>query len=96
MTASAQENAGLLDRLAAPPTGRDDPKWHLIIGLAVLAAGYTLIRYREAIGDMTGYYLRGMYVSNRTPGWLLLPFGVVIMLGGAFMVVVSLVRIVTE
>lgn len=96
MTASAPENPGWLDRLAAPPTGEDDPKWQLIIGLAVLAAGYALIRHRAAIGDMTGYCLRGMYVSNRTPGWLLLPFGVVIMLGGAFIVVVSVVRFVIE
>ena len=74
-------------------TRRDDPRWILIVGLAVFGAGYALVRYRDAIGNATGYFARGTYVSARTPGWLLLPFGVLMMLGGATMVVGSLYMI---
>ncbi len=87
------QKPGLLERITAPPASRDDPRWMLLVGLAVFSAGYALVRYRDAIGNATGYFARGMYVSARTPGWLLLPFGVLMMLGGATVVVGSLYMI---
>lgn len=94
MTAHAEESQGVLDRLTRPLTSSDDPRWTLMFSLAIFGAGYALVRYREAIGDMTGYYIRGMYLSTRTPGCLLVPFGVLLMVVGAIGFALSLYAIV--
>lgn len=84
---------GFFERLAAPPVDRNDPKWTFLVGLAVFGAGYAFVKHRNAIGNATGYFAQGMYVSARTPGWLLLPFGVLMMVGGAAIFVGSLYMI---
>ena len=70
----------------------DDPRVMLIGGLIFFGWGYALVRYREAIGGAIGYSVP-MYVSGRTPGWLLVPFGVLFMLPGGFVAVGSIVAI---
>ena len=72
---------------------RDDPRVMLIGGLVFFAWGYLLVRYRHEIGGATGYYVK-MYVSSRTPGWMLVPFGVLFMLGGGLVVLGSLIELI--
>jgi hypothetical protein len=71
----------------------DDPRVMLIGGLIFFGWGYALVRYRDAIGSATGYYVQMLYVSSRTPGWLLVPFGVLFMLLGGLVAVGSIVAL---
>jgi len=82
---------GLFDRLSAPLTRNDDPRWMLMMGLATMAAGYALIKYRDEIGGMTGCLFRLHWVTAPTPGCLLIPFGVALLVAGAFVSVGSLI-----
>lgn len=64
----------------------------LLTGLGVFGMGYALVRYRNELGSMTGYYIGHLgYVSSKTPGWLLLPFGVLLMVAGALAIAGSVI-----
>jgi hypothetical protein len=68
-----------------------DPRQGILGGVLCVGIGYALIRYRDAIGGATGYFARGMYVDAPTPGWLLVPFGILVLAAGVLVLVGSLV-----
>ena len=63
----------------------------LAAGILMFAAGFLLYWYREDIGKLTGVTL-GLWgsVTSRTPGWMLVPFALALMLAGAALIVGSL------
>ena len=55
----------------------------MLAGILLTAAGVILFIYRHQIGSFTGYYTgRGGYVDKPTPGCLLIPFAVALLIGG--------------
>ena len=72
----------------------DDPRAMLLGGLLIFGIGYAFVRYRNELGDLTGFHIgHGGYLSSKTPGWMLLPFGVLLMAAGAFIIVGSVIRL---
>jgi len=71
----------------------DDPRIRLMLGLWFMVCGYLFFRHREAVGESTNYAIGGIPVTARTPGCIVGFFGVVLMLAGAFVTVVSLWQI---
>jgi len=67
----------------------NDPRFVLIVGLFVLVAGFFVFRHREALGESTNYFIKGIPVTARTPGCIVVFAAVVAMLFGAFLVVVA-------
>jgi len=66
----------------------------LLGGLVVFGWGFALVRYRNELGDLTGFHIgHGGYLSSKTPGWMLLPFGVLLMAAGALVIVGSVIRL---
>jgi hypothetical protein len=67
----------------------DDPRYRIIVGLFVLFGGFLAFRHRQAIGEATGYFVGGRYVTGRTPACIVAAAGVVAMLVGALVAVGS-------
>ena len=43
------------------------------VDLVLIAIGVILFLFRDALGSMTGYFARGHYIDEPTPGCLLIP-----------------------
>ncbi|MBM4018336.1 MAG: hypothetical protein FJ288_08435 [Planctomycetes bacterium] len=70
----------------------DDPRAMLLVGLVIFGIGCALVRYRNELGDMTGFHIgRGGYLGSKSPGWMLAAFGVLLMVASAIVVVGSLI-----
>lgn len=66
----------------------------LFCSLAILACGLLFLVYRNQIGDFTGYYTgKAGWVNKPTPGWLLIPFALVLIAGGLLLTLKSLGRL---
>jgi len=74
----------------------DDPRFTFMVGLWAVVGGYLLFHHREAVGESTNYAIRGVPVTARTPACLVGFFGVVLMLLGAFTVVMSVWLLLAE
>jgi hypothetical protein len=57
------------------------------IDLIIIAIGILLLVFRDAIGSMTGYFARGHYIDKPTPGCLLIPFALALIIGGAILLI---------
>lgn len=63
----------------------------ILCAVLLIVIGVLLIIYRNEIGALTGYYAgRGGYVDKPTPGWMLIPFALVLIVGGIVMIARSL------
>jgi len=52
-------------------------------GVVFIVCGILMFLYREQIGSFTGYYTgRGGFVDKPTPGCLLIPFALALIVGG--------------
>lgn len=59
------------------------PYADIFCALLVLASGVLLLIFRNGIGNFTDYYTgRGGYVNKPTPGCLLIPFALALIVGG--------------
>jgi len=67
----------------------------LVVSVVLLVAGYVMLRYRDEIGGATGYWLRWHLVDKPTPGCLLVPFAILLMLVGAAGLTVALVELLS-
>jgi hypothetical protein len=58
------------------------------VGIVIIILGCLLFIYRDTIGDLTGYFVgRGKIVDKPTPGWMLVPFALgIIVVGSVFLV----------
>lgn len=66
------------------------PLLDVLGGLAMIVAGVLLLIYRNDIGAFTGYYAsRGAYVDKPTPGWMLIPFALILIVGGLIVFIQS-------
>lgn len=69
----------------------DNPYAYILAGLLIIAIGVLLFIYRDPIGEFTGYYVgRGKLVDKPTPGCLLVPFAVAIIVVGLLLVIKSI------
>jgi hypothetical protein len=67
------------------------PLTDLVVAVVITIAGGLLFVYREQIGAFTGYYTgKGGFVDKPTPGCLLIPFALVLVIGGALLIVRTL------
>lgn len=57
------------------------------IDLIIIAIGILLFVFRNAIGSLTNYYVRGIYIDKPTPGCLLIPFALAFIIGGAILLI---------
>ncbi len=63
------------------------PVADIICGVVLIIIGALMVVYRNKIGGFTGYYTgRGGYVDKPTPGWMLVPFALALMIGGAVVI----------
>ena len=70
------------------------PYADLFCALLVLASGVLLLIYRNELGNFTDYYVgRGGYVNKPTPGCLLIPFALALIVGGVIMIIRSIGQI---
>jgi len=60
----------------------------ITVGIVIIILGGLLFIYRDTIGDLTGYFVgRGKIVDKPTPGWMLVPFALgIIVVGSVFLV----------
>ena len=69
----------------------------MTIGLLLIVGGVLLFIYRDPIGNFTGYYVgRGKRVDKPTPGFLLIPFAMVFIGGGFFILLKNLYQMITN
>jgi hypothetical protein len=68
-----------------------DPRIAALVSMVLILWGYLLVRYRREIGDLTGYFFNGINVTGKTPGCLLLPFGILFMLAGLAGLVLAII-----
>ena len=73
----------------------DDPIVALIMSIVILVVGIVMLVYRNQIGAMTGYFVRFHRVDTATPGWMLIPFALVTIAGGALMLVMSIKELIS-
>lgn len=55
----------------------------ILCALALISVGVLMLVYRNELGELTGYYAgRGGRVDKPTPGWMLIPFALALIIGG--------------
>ncbi len=63
------------------------PLADILVAAVLIVIGVLMFIYRNRIGDFTGYYTgRGGYVDKPTPGWMLIPFALALIVGGVVMI----------
>lgn len=72
----------------------NNPYADILFGVLMLACGVLMFLYRNVIGDFTDYYTgKYGYVDKPTPGCLLIPFALVLIVGGVMVIIKSLGQI---
>lgn len=67
----------------------------ITIGIAIILVGYLLFIYRDTLGDMTGYIVgRGTIVDKPSPGCLLIPFALAVIVVGSIFLVKGIYRLI--
>ncbi|OGW37037.1 MAG: hypothetical protein A2010_07595 [Nitrospirae bacterium GWD2_57_9] len=55
----------------------------ILCAAVLIVIGVLMLIYRDEIGALTGYYAgRGGLVDKPTPGWMLIPFALALIVGG--------------
>ncbi len=63
------------------------PLADILVAVVLIVIGVLMFIYSNQIGDFTGYYAgRGGYVDKPTPGWMLIPFALALIVGGVVMI----------
>ena len=63
------------------------PLADILFAVVLIVIGVLMLIYRAEVGAFTGYYTgRGGYVDKPTPGWLLIPFALVLIVGGVVLI----------
>jgi hypothetical protein len=61
-----------------------------LFAIGLIAAGVLMLIYRDKIGEITGYWTgTGGYVDKPTPGWMLIPFALALIVAGIMTLVHS-------
>ncbi len=60
----------------------------ITVGTVIIILGGLFFVYRDTLGDLTGYIVgRGKIVDKPTPGWMIIPFALgIVVVGAAFLV----------
>lgn len=63
----------------------------ILCAVALIVLGILMFIYRNEIGAFTGYYTgRGGHVNKTTPGWLLIPFALALVVVGLAVILRSM------
>lgn len=60
-----------------------------VFDLMLIVVGVLLFIFRDAIGSMTGYFAKGHMIDKPTPGCLLIPFALLLVIGGVVLLIRS-------
>jgi len=63
------------------------PRNSPVIDLLIIAVGILLLIFRNKIGSMTNYFVRGKYIDEPTAGCLLIPFALAFIIGGTILLI---------
>jgi len=70
-----------------PPT----PIFDMLFAIGMIVVGVLMFIYRNKIGEVTGWWTgTGGFVDKPTPGWMLIPFALALIVGGVAVFVQSL------
>ena len=59
------------------------PVLDILCAAVLIVVGVLMFIYRNEIGALTGYYTgRGGHVDKPTPGWMLIPFALALIVAG--------------
>jgi len=59
------------------------PLLDIICAVGLIIIGVLMLKYRKELGELTGFYTgTGGYVNKPTPGWMLIPFALVLIVAG--------------
>ena len=63
------------------------PFLDILCAVVLIGIGVLMFIYRNRIGAFTGYYVgRGGHVDKPTPGWMLIPFALVLIAAGVLVI----------
>jgi len=63
------------------------PLFDVLCAIGLIVVGALMFAYRNDLGALTGYYAgKGGYVNKPTPGWMLIPFALALMIGGVLVI----------
>jgi len=64
------------------------PLTDILFAVVLIVIGVLMFIYRKEIGELTGYYAgRGGFVDKPTPGWMLIPFALALIVAGVAVMV---------
>ena len=59
------------------------PLLDILCAVGLIVVGVLMLIYRNELGELTGFYTgTGGYVDKPTPGWMLIPFALVLIVAG--------------
>ena len=68
-----------------------NPLIDILCSAGLIVVGVLMLIYRDKIGEITGYWTgTGGFVDKPTPGWMLIPFALALIVGGVVILVRSL------
>lgn len=72
------------------PHIQDNPILDIVVGVVILVAGILLFVYRRQIGDFTIHAVnRGRVIDRPTPGFMLIPFAIALIICGSMVIINS-------
>ncbi len=63
------------------------PQNNPLVDVVIMVIGILLFIFRDAVGSATGYFARGHYIDKPTPGCLLIPFALLLIIGGGVLLI---------
>ena len=60
-----------------------NPLFDMLFAIGMIVVGVLMFIYRDTIGEVTGWWTgTGGFVDKPTPGWMLIPFALALIVGG--------------
>ena len=78
---------------AMPPAPhiQENPYFDIVVGLVILVVGLLMFIYRQQIGDFTIHAVnRGRIIDRPTPGFMLIPFAIALIICGSMVIINSI------
>jgi len=68
-----------------------NPLFDILCSAGLIVVGVLMFIYRGKIGEITGFWTgTGGFVDKPTPGWMLIPFALALIVGGVVILARSL------
>jgi hypothetical protein len=70
---------------------QESPYFDIVVGLVILVLGILMFIYRQQIGDFSVHAVnRGRIIDRPTPGFLLIPFAIALIICGSMVIINSI------